>query len=66
MRLKILSNVEEGELFFVYVNTEDGKDLRSFIKGPEIKLAETYYQCEHTSGDKWLTRRFTTKELVWA
>lgn len=68
MKLKILANIEEGELFFAYVNTVDGKDLRSYIKGPLIKdMGRTCYFCEHTSGDSYMAKMFSSdKELVWA
>lgn len=65
MKLKTLNNVDEGELFFVHVNTEDGPDLRSYIKG-KPNANRTHYHCECSTGDTWEALDFPLTKQVWA
>ena len=65
MKLKQLSDLEEGELFFAYVNTQDGRDFRSFFKGKSLTNFPTIL-CNSTSDDKWLDHNFTSTQKVWA
>ena len=69
MKLKTLNNVEEGELFFAYVDTQDGKDLRSFIKCKhDLNLSVYHFVCDEANGngDEWHKKSFNRYDQVWA
>lgn len=66
MKLKLLDSLEEGELFFAYADTSDGKDLRSYFKGKPDENNITRLVCPCTTGDKWHTKYFNVHEKVWA
>ena len=65
MKLKLLDSLEEGELFFAYADTSDGKDLRSYFRGPRIGSLEII-NCECSSGDPYETKDFHIMQRVWA
>ena len=66
MKIKNLNTLDDGELFFAYVNTEDGKDLRSYFKGTPSITTPSVIHCECSTGDKWEAQDFQYYQRVWA
>jgi len=66
MKPTTLDKIDEGDMFFAYCDTEDGKDLRSYFKGNAVRLAADYFHCECTTGDTWHSRKFPYNQKVWA